>query len=257
MLPNASWIAADAPPGVMAGTTTRWHDAGTSVDDFANFNLALHTGDDPLRVARHREVVARALPGAAGLQWLEQVHGTDCVACDASTVCEVPVADAAWTGDAAVALAVMTADCVPVLIAARDGSCVAVAHAGWQGLRDGVLTSVLKALPVAAAELWVWLGPCIRRERYEVGEAVWRAFSHLPETLFSHVPQAPDKRLLDLPGIATHQLLELGVPTVSDCGLCTWADERFFSHRRQTRDAGNGLTGRTASIIVRSGGDHA
>ena len=155
---EGQWLSADFPArlGVVAGTTTR---------DFGD--LSPRTGD-PQR--------ARALAAGLGLTmlpWLQQVHGT--------VVLELPhpdprIADAAWTRSPATACVVLTADCLPVLFAADDGTVVAAAHAGWRGLLAGVLENTVSAMGVPARELWVWLGPAISAASFEVGPEVREAF---------------------------------------------------------------------------------
>ncbi len=244
---SARW---PAPGKVAAGITLRRGSgiAQPSAPPYNDFNLAAHTGDNPNRVQAHRQAFSQAI-GARQVQWLTQVHGTAHLRADAQTAQQAPEADAAWTDVAGLALAIMTADCVPVMLSHHQGLCVGAAHAGWQGLLAGVIPRLLSAMPAAADSLQAWIGPAISQASYEVGPDVWRAFnSDFPHRL-QPVANQPHKRLLDLSGVAGDQLRAAGVKEVSVSGLCTYRDERFYSHRRAGHQ-GQGTTGRMASYIL-------
>ena len=162
-----------APPGVRALITTRH--GGVSAAPYASFNLGSHVGDDPARVGANRARLASLLPAAPC--WLEQVHGTDVI--DLGTLTSVaapPRADAALARRAGVVCAVLTADCLPVLLCDAAGSVVAAAHAGWRGLLAGVLERTVAAMAVPAGSLMAYLGPAIGPESFEVGDEVRAAF---------------------------------------------------------------------------------
>ncbi len=185
--------------------------------------------------------------GAEIVCWLNQVHGTDCVMRSSACYRDVE-ADAMWTEEAGVLLAIRTADCVPVLVADRHGRCVGAAHAGWRGLEEGVIAALMDALPVPAGEFSAWIGPSISQACYEVDPPVWERFQAYPARIGDH-PETADKRLLDLPGIAADQLHSLGVGEVKLSGLCTYTDERFYSHRLGTHQ-GIIETGRIATFAM-------
>lgn len=245
-----------APTHVHALVTTRI--GGCSKLPFNHLNLGDHVGDDPARVAHNRQALSAALNGLAPAQspqWLKQVHGvrvitppTDAAERDAW----IPEADAATTTQPGVPVTVMTADCLPVFFTDRQGSRVAVAHAGWRGLCDGVLEATVAefASPAAAgtpAEVIAWLGPAIGPAAFEVGDEVRAAFMAIdPEALqaFVPVPGKPGHWLGDLYRLARQRLARVGVTEVSGGTHCTWSDaDRFFSYRR------DGRTGRLASVI--------
>ncbi|SMB29139.1 conserved hypothetical protein [Sterolibacterium denitrificans] len=249
--------AAGAPPGVRALVTTRLSLQGCSAAPYEYFNLALHVGDDPLAVMANRGSLRRLLP--AEPLWLNQVHGTE-VACaddDRGDAAVVPTADASCARAPGRVCVVLTADCLPLLLAARDGSVVAAAHAGWRGLAAGVIEATVAAMGVPAADVQVWLGPAIGPAAFEVGAEVRAAFCrHDPQAALAFRAQGgrekpdrsnePDKWLCDLYMLARQRLAALGVRQVSGGGLCTWSDERrFYSYRR------DGATGRMASLIWR------
>ncbi len=235
-----------APRGtVLAGATGCHHPQGRSEGVYGSFNLADHVGDAPAAVSANRAVLSAAL-GGAPLHFLQQVHGAAVVEAGAQPAAVAPEADAAWTRVPGVALVIMTADCVPVMVAAQDGSAVGAAHAGWQGLAGGVLTQLVAAMP--GTRFSAWIGPCISAPRYEVGEDVWRRFAGAPDNCFSSVPGAPAKRFLDLAGLAAWELALAGV-AVQAAGLCAYDDTRFYSHRRATH-AGQTATGRMGTFVL-------
>ena len=239
---RAHW---DAPAKVRAVTTLR-HGAGISRPPFDSFNLGnarAADGDEPASVARNRiELVERAgLPSPPC--WLRQVHGTRVLRFDAPAADE-PEADAAGTATPGVVLAILPADCLPVVFAARDGSEVAAAHAGWRGLAAGVLEQAVAAMRAAPGDIVAWLGPAAGPQAYEIGEEVFEAFtSRDPRAASAFVATRPGHWRVDLYALARQRLAEAGVGAVHGGGLCTISDPaRFFSHRR------DGRSGRIATL---------
>lgn len=289
---HADWLVPDwpAPPGVHALCTTRAGGVGRA--PFDQLNLGTHVGDDPVAVAANRQIVQSALhsttPGARAV-FLNQVHGDGVVLLDASTP-DGTEADACVTRAPGAVCTIMVADCLPVLFAHRSGQVVAAAHAGWRGLAgsagQGVLESVFKrfchealvhpagaaiknaafapdspgASEVAARTL-AWLGPCIGPTAFEVGAEVRAAFCDAPGALstaaaqcFVARPDAPDKYLCDLAGLARLRLRAMGITAIygndSTAPWCTVTQaSRFFSHRRDS--AALGGSGRFAACIWR------
>ncbi len=242
------WIWADWPRRVGAAVTTT-RQGGHSEGVYAGLNLADHVGDARSAVARNRQALRREI-GVERIQWLDQIHGTRCVYADGASAQTVPQADAAWTAEPNLALAVLTADCLPVVFAHRAGAAVAVAHAGWRGLVAGVLSSVLDALPGEPADYLVWIGPGIGVNAYEVGADVADAVRHMQNVGLGASsclhPDRPGKYRLDLAGLATLQLRHLGAGVVSAAPVCAFTDARFYSYRR------DGVTGRMATLVWRS-----
>ncbi|TLX57347.1 peptidoglycan editing factor PgeF [Stutzerimonas nosocomialis] len=237
---SQDWIVPDwpAPARIKACVTTRL--GGVSQAPFDTFNLGDHVGDDPLAVARNRQVLADAL--GCRPAWMSQVHSSIAVEADPERVLE---ADACWTARDGIACAVLTADCLPVLFCDRDGTRVAAAHAGWRGLAGGILEATMDALAVPADQLLVWLGPAIGPAAFEVGPEVREAFvAQHPEAADAFVPGANAGRLLgDLYALARIRLAARGVAAVYGGGLCTFSEARFYSYRRAPR------TGRLASLV--------
>ena len=153
--------------------------------------------------------------------------------------------DAAVTRVAGRVCVIQVADCMPVLLAARDGSAVGAAHAGWRGLAGGVLEQTVRAMGVPPAQLLAWLGPTISQPHFEVGDDVRSAFlTHDSEATSAFVANARGRWQCDLYTLARRRLAALGVNSVFGGGWCTYAEaDRFFSFRR------DGQCGRMAALI--------
>lgn len=236
-----------APPaGVRAAFTLR--SGGASAAPWDSLNLGLHVGDDPLAVAHNRRRVVQALALPAEPRWLAQVHGVAVHRAshtgDAAAV--PPTADAAVTRDPGVVLAVMVADCLPVLLASANGSVLGAAHAGWRGLVSGVIERTIEAMDHDPVGLEAWLGPCIGPRRFEVGGEVREAFLAAGDAASAFEATPGGKWLCDLPALAQARLARLGVTRIAGGPWCTVADPvRFFSHRRDRQ------TGRMAALLWR------
>jgi len=240
-----------APKRVRALVTTRR--GGVSTGPWGSLNLATHVGDDPVAVAHNRALLRRELGLPAEPVWLEQVHGTQVVALGAGSPQDLapPVADAAWTSVAGRVCAVLTADCLPVLLCTADGGAVAAAHAGWRGLAAGVLRTTVAALAVAPSQVLAYLGPAIGPAAFEVGAEVLDIFvanaidsGHARAVPSCFVASAPGKYRADIYALARAELAALGVTAVYGGDHCTVAEaDTFFSYRR------DGITGRMASLV--------
>lgn len=216
-----------APPNVRAWVTER----GSSAR-YGTMNLALHVGDDAAGVAANRTRLRAALELPSEPRWLEQVHGVRVLDLDRAPGTQ---ADGAVTSRPGVVCAVMTADCLPVLLCDRDGTRVGVAHAGWRGLLNGVLPAAVAALGGDPGRLIAWLGPAIGQAAYEVGTEVRDAFvAGNPAASPRFSPNSRGRWQADLYGLARDSLAAAGVPSVHGGGFCTYTDAaRFFSHRRE------------------------
>ena len=244
-----AWIIPEwpAPPGVRAVSTLRT--GGTSVGPFASLNLGDHVGDDPAAVAANRSRLVAELGLPLEPCWLCQVHGTTVVEA-APGLASPPEADAVVTGLPGLACVVLTADCLPVLLARRDGSRVGAAHAGWRGLAAGVLEATVGRVCAdggSPAELLAWLGPAIGAGAYEVGADVREALlARDPGAVDTLRPGRPGHWWLDLYAAARRRLADAGVTAVYGGSWCTATEAgRFFSWRR------DGTCGRQASLIWR------
>jgi hypothetical protein len=176
--------------------------------------------------------------------WLQQVHGVKVAQLDAPTT-DIIEADAAYTRQAGVICAVLTADCLPVLLCDTSGSEVAAIHAGWRGLCDGVIEATVGHFSASTDKLMAWLGPAIGPEIYEIGAEVRQAFvDRDPQATRAFVATRPGHWLMDLYALARQRLQHLGVGQISGGQYCTYRDAtRFYSYRR------DGITGRMASVI--------
>jgi YfiH family protein len=230
-----------APTNVRAVATTRT--GGVSHSPYDTFNLATHVGDDPTAVRANRARLRTALVLPAEPLWLKQVHGVTVV--DAAQTGVEPEADGAFATQPGAVCAVLTADCLPVLLCNRAGTKVAALHAGWRGLAGGVIEAGVEALSVPGSELLAWLGPAIGPEAFEVGPEVHTVFMEQDAQAAQAFRAARDnKYLADIYLLARLRLQRLGVSVVHGGGLCTVTDRaRFFSYRR------DGATGRMASLI--------
>jgi len=166
---------------------------------------------------------------------------------EGSLLAEEPTADASVTSTAGVVLAILTADCLPVLFAAKDGSEVAAAHAGWRGLADGMLEATLAAMRTPAAEVVAWLGPAAGPAHYEIGSDVHDAFLvHSAQAEAAFTATRPGHWRVDLYALARQRLQAAGMDAADIHGgnQCTIADpSRWFSHRRDRR------SGRMATLV--------
>lgn len=213
---SGDWIRADwpAPSNVLAGTTLRGSDF---------------------------ELPAESL-------WLDQVHGARVVrAATADFDDGPPAADAIVADQSGICCIVRTADCLPVLLCAADGSEIAAVHAGWRGLAAGIVDATIAAMGPPASDILAWFGPAISQPAFEVGAEVRDAFlANDSAAEIAFVVNDRGRWQADLYSLAAQQLANAGVRQVFGGGLCTYADKsRFYSYRR------DGDTGRLQSFIFR------
>ncbi len=244
------WIIPDwpAPENVKALFTTR--NGGVSGDtngSFATLNLADHVHDDPVNVARNRDLLRVHLPQMP--KWLKQVHGALPVWVENITT--QPESDAALSCQRRTVCAVMVADCLPVYLCDTSGKTVGIVHAGWRGLAGGIIEQSVAEMRKAQlnnSELMAWLGPAIGSEHFEVGEEVYASFvKHDEMAAEAFIPKGDlDKKkwLADIFVLARQRLAAVGITKVYGGGVCTYSDPtRFYSYRR------DGETGRMGALI--------
>ncbi len=235
-------------PGVQARLSTRT--GGHSSGPWAGANQGRLSGDAWPLVAANRAWLARRAGLPAPAQYLAQVHGSEIIewAARRRFVAGEPRADAQHTERPNYPLAVLAADCLPVLLCDARGERVAAAHAGWRGLAAGILPRLLRelrALLPAGRGLHAWVGPAIGPCHFAVGPEVARAFGPAYAAAFRR--DEAGQLYGDLPGIAAAQLSAAGVQTRVD-GRCTHCrPEQFYSHRREAP------CGRMAAVIWREG----
>lgn len=219
-----------APPSVHALVTTR---------QFGNLSDSVN--DDPEMLAVRRDVLRQRLPSDP--LWLKQVHEACCVRTEDSH--SGVQADAAYSDTPGHVCAVLTADCLPVLLCDDGGTAVAAVHAGWRGMAAGVIEASVAAMRIPGRGLMAWLGPAIGPSAYEVGTDVMAAFTVAdPGAAAAFSPAGHGKWLCNLYALARRRLAAVGVSRVFGGDFCTHTDRRrFFSYRR------DGATGRMASLI--------
>lgn len=243
---------------------------GTTADaahPYGGNNVGLHVKDEPTSVHHNRTRLLNTLNTQAGINrisWLNQVHGANVVQINATLSTTAPDADAQFTALPKTALAIMTADCVPIVLTNADGSQIGAIHAGWQGLAKNVIASTVHAMTQAQSDAdtsqWqAWLGACIAAKQYEVDSRVRDALavtlkqsgqpSDQIDAYLRPNPQKAGHYFADLAQIARAQLVACGIAQVASRGLDSFGDTRFYSYRRQTQQ-GLTATGRMATLIA-------
>jgi YfiH family protein len=242
---SLSWLEPDwgAPAGVRALSTQRA--GGVSAAPYESLNLGDHVGDVPAAVTENRRRLRQAAALPAEPLWLRQIHGTRVVDLDAGP--PEGGADAAYTRRPGRICAILSADCLPVLLAAEG--VVAAAHAGWRGLAAGVLEATVAALEVAPAALSAWIGPAIGVGHYEVGAEVRDALldghdaAATASAMNAFATNTRGRYMADLAMLARQRLARAGIRRIHGGTYCTYGSPHYFSHRR------DGRTGRQATLI--------
>ena len=241
-----SGLSATWQPIQGVGTLSTTRDGGVSKPPFDSLNLGLHVGDNRQDVIKNRAHVNTHLPNPA--VWLNQVHSTDVIRVDeAFDANQTLTGDALYTPLSNQPLAIMTADCLPILLTSSDGQEVAAIHAGWRGLVQGIINNTVSCFKHEPANLHAWLGPAIGANRFEVGQEVVAIFTaNNPALHDAFKLQNSEKYLADIYHIARILLNQRGVVNISGGEYCTFSqNNQFFSYRR------DGQTGRMASLIWR------
>ena len=238
----------DVPAEIIAGVSTRA--GGVSQHPYESFNLAHHVGDSAARVNSNLRLLTDRYPQQLQWQWLQQTHSSDVHRAD--SCCAPVIADGICTRMRGLVCCVLTADCMPVLFAARDGGEVALAHVGWRGLVAGILERTISRCNTPAQELVAWMGPAIGSCHFEVGAEVKTAFLAIVENpedkevlqkYFKATGEA-GKYLCDLYGIVRFKLTQSGIARIYGGQFCTFCEpELFYSYRRDD------VTGRMVSFI--------
>lgn len=230
-----------APATIHAATTLRT--GGLSLGKYSSLNPALHVQDDIRLVIQNRLIIKELLKLPGDPVWLEQVHSNLII--NAVKTSSLQQADASYSQEPDVVCAVLTADCLPILVCATDGSQVAAIHAGWRGLLTGIIANTLSVFQ--QSELLVWLGPAICAECFEVGAEVRDAFikkSLAFNKAFKNINNG--RYLADICQLARIELESSGVNKIYGGDFCTVCEsDRFYSFRRDKE------TGRMATLIWR------
>lgn len=226
---------------------------GVSKGIYAGLNCGAGSDDDADAVARNRALAAQALGAEPDrLVTLHQVHSAEALKVD-GPLAERPKADAMATAEPGLVLGILTADCMPVLLAEPEAGVVGAAHAGWRGALEGVIEAAIGAMEGLGAErgrIRAAIGPCISQAAYEVGPEFMEEFMDRDpgsERFFAN--GAGDRHLFDLPGYGLGRLRGAGVAEAAWTRHCTFGDPaRFFSYRRATQ-GGEPDYGRLLSAI--------
>lgn len=246
---------------MLAFTTTRHPPYFTSTNlgkhsNFSAFNLGNHVGDKHETVLNNRKSLLNSLPINTDIQWFEQVHGNGVAIIDSYSEKAV-VSDAAITKQKNIALAIMTADCLPILLSNKMGNEIAAIHGGWRPLVNDIINHTVNKMTSANKDVVAWLGPSIGSDAFEVGAEVKAQFVKLSPifeqafilqdgTFESNNLKEEKKYLANLALIAKLQLNQLGVFDINELSHCTFSRQHeYYSYRR------DGQTGRMATIICR------
>ena len=239
----------DWPVHELVGSLQTTRHGGFSTEPYESFNLGFHVGDDTKNVKANHDLLNTFLPAPAF--WLNQVHGNQVVVVNNRV--ENRDAEPIVTGDALYTrlrcqpLAVMTADCLPILLASTNGKEIAAIHGGWRPLAAQIILKTINQFESSPQDIIAWLGPAIGPEIFEVGEDVVHAFTSI-NSMHEHdfLALKGDKYLANIFAIAKRQLADLGIKHIFSDKTCTFSSpNRHFSYRRCSQ------TGRSATIIWR------
>lgn len=243
-----NYILADwpAPPTVKALTTTRRR--GYSKEPFKAFNLGFHVNDNVEAVIKNHQKLVEDLNLINPPRWLNQLHGIEAVDLGLYPVSDSHIpADASFSTSPNLICAVMTADCVPILICDKQGTLVSAIHAGWRGLLGDIIGNTIKTFPLQSQNnLIAWIGPAIGPDYFEINEDIYNAFieknNNYKQAFFRPFPK---KWYADLFLLARINLIQYKIFDIYGENLCTYVNEDlFYSYRRD-----QGRTGRMASLI--------
>ncbi|MBA3537265.1 MAG: peptidoglycan editing factor PgeF [Tatlockia sp.] len=237
-MPNllANW---SAPANVRALTTMRT--PGFSKAPYNANNLGLHVGDNIDNVNSNRKALKIALERPREPEWLQQTHSNICILVEEESN---RIADAAVTRSADRTLAIMTADCLPIVLSNVQGTEIAAIHSGWRGLMNGVIENTLAKMKSQREHLIAWIGPAICQACYEVGAEVLDSYQDCYPFASKAFRSKGEKLLANLPHLAELVLNSQDVLTVVQSNICTFEqDHDFYSYRRTPQ------TGRMVTLI--------
>jgi YfiH family protein len=238
-----NWIKPDWPVANNIHAAVTLRSGGLSEGNYRSLNLADHVNDEPEKVVANRNIMSKMLNLPSEPIWLQQAHGNRVIKAEKSI--QLQSADASYTDLTETVCVVLTADCLPILLASKDGTKIAAIHAGWRSLLTGIVANTINDLGII--DMIAWLGPAIGINSFEVGEEVRYSFIK-KNSLFAQAFKAKNetKYLADIYQLATIELASVGITQIFGGGFCTVTDEqRFFSYRR------DGETGRMATLIWR------
>ena len=225
-----------APANIKACFTLRMD--GHSQPPYDSFNLGVHVNDDANAVAANRKQLIDELELKSSPLWLNQIHGTQAI--DRETANASSTADAVYAKKPQQVCAILTADCMPVFLCDRQGSIVALAHAGWRGLAAGIIENTIATMHTPAENILAWMGPAIGPQKFEVGAEVREIFlAHDKNAEVAFTPFAQQKWLANIYLLGRQRLQKSGVTAIYGGNHCTFTEkEKFFSYRRDGKNSG-------------------
>ena len=231
------------PNNVKLLSTPRILEGGSSKGNFNNFNLALHVDDEQSSVLANRDLLLRCYNLPSAPVWINQTHSNTSV--DADSISSIVNADASYSRKLGTVCGVLTADCLPVFVCNKEGTAVGIAHAGWRGLVDGIIESLIESFNCNGEDLIVHLGPAISQLSFEVGSEVKSQYLSRNKNFESCFTYLNNKYYLDLYGAARVVLKSFGVISISGGNRCTYKEsDQYFSYRRDGK-----FSGRMAHLI--------
>lgn len=244
------WEPANWPTTDNVKALTTFRNGGRSRGGYATLNLSSYVSDDPEAVAFNRQLLREELSLPSEPCWLWQQHTGNVLNLDTLddlSATATIAADASYTQRAGVVCAVLTADCVPILIKTEKAHLIGAIHAGWRGIVNGIIENTIKQLPADAPNICAWIGPAIGARGFVVGREVYEQFVLCsPDFRTGFKEEANGKYCCDLVGIVKQCLRSAGVTRIYcafDCDTYE-RDDKFYSYRRD-----GAQTGRMASLI--------
>ncbi|MFQ3368071.1 MAG: YfiH family protein [Methylophilaceae bacterium] len=231
------------PDNVKLLSTPRLLEGGRSKGNFVNFNLALHVDDEKSSVLANRDLLLRHYNLPSAPVWINQTHSKSCV--DADSISSIVGADASYSKKPGTVCGVLTADCLPIFVCNKNGTAVGIAHAGWRGLVNGIIESLIESLDCNGEDLIVHLGPAISQLSFEVGDEVKSQYLSKNKNFENCFTYLNNKYYLDLYDAARVVLKSFGVTAISGGDRCTYKESnQYFSYRRDGK-----FSGRMAHLI--------
>ena len=231
------------PNNIKLLSTSRVLKGGRSKGNFDNFNLALHVNDEQGAVLENRELLLSHYNLPSKPVWINQTHSNMSV--DADSISSIVDADASYSKKIGTVCGILTADCLPVFVSNKDGTRVGIAHAGWRGLVDGVIESLIESFDCNGKDLVVHLGPAISQLFFEVGDEVKAQYLSKNKNFENCFTYVNNKYYLNLYEAARVVLKSFGVSSISGGNRCTYKDsDQYFSYRRDGE-----CSGRMAHLI--------
>jgi len=231
------------PSNIKLLSTPRLLVGGRSKGNFDNFNLALHVDDEQSSVLANRTLLSKHYNLPSAPVWINQTHSKMSV--DADSISSIVDADASYSRKLGTVCGVLTADCLPVFMCNKEGTAVGIAHAGWRGLVDGIIESLIESLDCNGEDLIVHLGPAISQSSFEVGSEVKSQYLSKNKNFENCFSYINNKYYLDLYEAARVVLKSFGVSSISGGSSCTYNEsDQYFSYRRDGK-----CSGRMAHLI--------